>query len=140
MEILKLIHTGSRQLKNNNIYSHKIDAEILLSTVLQKSREELLINLDKVVEERKIKDFFRLVDRRSSKEPIAYILNKKEFWSKSFLVNKNTLIPRPETELMVEKIVNIFKPKDIFVLDIGTGTGCISCPKMMNVLPHLLVK
>jgi len=67
------------------------------------------------------------------KEPIAYILREKEFWSKSFLVNKNVLIPRPETELMVEKIVKIFNSKDIFILDIGTGTGCI----ILSILSEL---
>ena len=133
MEILELINSGSRQLKNKNIYSHKLDSEILLSKVLNKTREELLINLNQKVEPQKITYFHRLIDRRSSKEPIAYILKEKEFWSKNFFVNSNTLIPRPETELMVEKIVKIFKTKDIFVLDIGTGTGCI----LLSILSEL---
>ena len=133
MEILELINNGSIQLKDKNIYSHKLDSEILLSKVLNKTREELLINLNKKIEPKKINDFYKLVDRRSLKEPIAYILEKKEFWSKNFLVNKNTLIPRPETELMVEKIVKIFKTKDIFILDIGTGTGCI----LLSILGEL---
>ena len=133
MEILELINHGSRQLKDKRIYSHKLDSEILLSKVLNKTREELLINLDQKIAPQEISDFNKLVDRRSSKEPIAYILKKKEFWSKSFLVNNNTLIPRPETELMVEKIVKIFKTKDIFVLDIGTGTGCI----LLSILSEL---
>ena len=60
------------------------------------------------------------------KEPIAYILKEKEFLSKNFVVNKSTLIPRPETELMVEKLVKMFKRKKIILLDIGTGSGCIS--------------
>ena len=93
----------------------------------------LLINLNQKIEPEKISSFHRLIDRRSSKEPIAYILQKKEFWSKNFLVDNNTLIPRPETELMVEKIVKIFKTKDIFVLDIGTGTGCI----LLSILSEL---
>jgi release factor glutamine methyltransferase len=133
MEILELINSGSRRLKNKNIYSHKLDSEILLSKVLNKTREELLINLNQKIEPKKISNFHRLIDRRSSKEPIAYILEKKEFWSKNFLVNNNTLVPRPETELMVEKIVKIFKKKDIFILDIGTGTGCI----LLSILSEL---
>jgi len=133
MEILELINNGSRKLKNKKIYSHKLDSEILLSRVLNKTREELLISLNQKIEPQKINDFYKLVDRRSLKEPIAYILEKKEFWSKNFLVNKNTLIPRPETELMVEKIVKIFKTKNIFILDIGTGTGCI----LLSILSEL---
>jgi len=133
MEILELINNGSKKLKNKKIYSHKLDSEILLSRVLNKTREELLISLNQKIEPQKINDFYKLVDRRSLKEPIAYILEKKEFWSKNFLVNKNTLIPRPETELMVEKIVKIFKTKDIFILDIGTGTGCI----LLSILGEL---
>ena len=133
MEILELINNGSRQLKNKKIYSHQLDSEILLSKVLNKTREELLINLNQKIEPKNIRNFHRLIDRRSSKEPIAYILKTKEFWSRSFFVNSNTLIPRPETELMVEKIVKIFKTKDIFVLDIGTGTGCI----LLSILSEL---
>ena len=117
MEILELINHGSKQLKNRNINSHQLDSEILLSRVLNKTREELLINLNQRIEPKKIRDFHKLVLRRSFKEPIAYILKKKEFWSKSFLVNNNTLIPRPETELMVEKIVKIFKTKNISILE-----------------------
>ena len=133
MEILKLINNGSKKLQDKRIYSHKLDSEILLSRVLNKTREELLISLNQKIEPQKINDFYKLVHRRSLKEPIAYILEKKEFWSKNFLVNKNTLIPRPETELMVEKIVKIFKTKNIFILDIGTGTGCI----LLSILSEL---
>ena len=67
----------------------------------------------------------RLIQRRSKNEPIAYIMEEKEFWSKNFFVNRDTLIPRPETELMVEEIIEIFKKKRISILDIGTGSGCI---------------
>ena len=125
MEILELINNGSRKLKNKSICSHKLDSEILLSKVLNKTREELLINLNQEIELPKVSHFNKLIYRRSSREPIAYILKVKEFWSKNFLVDNNTLIPRPETELMVEQLVKIFKKKNIFVLDIGTGTGCI---------------
>ena len=125
MEILTLINSGSEQLKKNKINSHSLDAELLLAKILRKKREELIVNLNQKVNPEKIRNFKKLIDRRSKKEPIAYILEKKEFWSKNFFVNKNTLIPRPETELIVEKLVNIFEKKAIQILDIGTGSGCI---------------
>ncbi len=134
MEILKLINVGSKQLKDSNICSHILDSEILLSEVLNKTREELLVTHNRKVEHNKVKKFKDLIKRRSTKEPIAYILNQKEFWSKKFHVSSNTLIPRIETELMVEKIVKIFKKKkSIFILDIGTGSGCI----LLSILSEL---
>ncbi len=133
MEIFKLINEGSKILKNKNIYSHKLDSEILLSEVLNQTREKTLINLQNKIENEKINNFYKFIDRRSLKEPIAYILNRKEFWSKNFIVDYNTLIPRPETELMVEKIVKIFKTKDVLLLDIGTGSGCI----LLSILSEL---
>ena len=125
MQILELINSASKLLKDNNIQSNKLDSELLLSRVLKKKREELLLKLDESVSKHSITQFEKLIYRRSLKEPIAYILKHKEFWSKNFLVNNNTLIPRPETELMVEKIQKIFKNKDPFILDVGTGSGCI---------------
>ena len=133
MEILQLVNIGSQKLGNKDIPSHRLDSEILLSHVLKKTREELLVNLDLKVASSKIANFKKLIARRSLKEPIAYILREKEFWSKNFIVNNHTLVPRPETELMVEKIVKIFGSKDIFILDIGTGTGCI----LLSILSEL---
>ena len=111
MEVLELINFGSQKLKNNNICSYRIDSEILLAKTLNKKREELLINLNQKITPKVIGKFNKFINRRSLNEPIAYILKEKEFWSKKFFVNKDTLIPRPETELMVEKVVNIFKKK-----------------------------
>ena len=125
MEILDLINNGSKQLRDKKIFSHKLDSEILLSKVLNKTREEMLINLKQEVSPKNIDKFLKLINKRSYNEPIAYILKEKEFWSKVFLINNSALIPRPETELLVEKVVKIFKKKDIFILDIGTGSGCI---------------
>jgi len=125
MKVLEVIKTGSELLKEKNISSHVLDTELLLSKSLNKSREELLINLDQNINKRELTNFNKYLIRRSNKEPIAYLLGEKEFWSKKFFVNKDTLIPRPETELLVEKLVTIYKEKRITILDIGTGTGCI---------------
>ena len=125
MNASELIKFGSNKLKSVKIRSHKLDTEILLSKTLGKKREDVLINLNQKINKQKILEFKAYINRRFLSEPIAYILKEKEFWSKVFNVNKSTLIPRPETELMVEKLVKIYKEKSIFILDIGTGSGCI---------------
>ena len=130
MELLKLISYGSKQLKEGKILSHRIDSELLMSKVLKKAREEILINLDQKISTQKVNNenvsvFKKYLNRRSKNEPIAYILNEKEFWCKKFEINKHTLIPRPETELLVEELIKIFDKKKISILDIGTGSGCI---------------
>ena len=125
MKVLDAIKTGSKLLKEKNIPTYILDSELLLSKSLNKSREELLINLEQNVNEKDLVNFNKHLIRRSKNEPIAYLLGEKEFWSKNFFVNKNTLIPRPETELLVEKLVTLYKKKRVAILDIGTGTGCI---------------
>ncbi len=125
MNVLQLINFGSKELKSKKVLSHKLDSEVILSKVLDLKREEILIDFDKTVNLEKINIFKTFIDRRSLKEPIAYIFKEKEFWSKIFEVNKNTLVPRPETELMVDKLTKIYKNKNISILDVGTGSGCI---------------
>ena len=125
MKVLAAIKTGSKLLKEKNIPTFILDTELLLAKSLNKSREELLINLDHNINKKDLKNFNEYLIRRSKREPIAYLTKEKEFWSKKFFVNKDTLIPRPETELLVEKLVTLYKKKRVSILDIGTGTGCI---------------
>ena len=125
MNVLELINFGTKELKQNKIETSRLDSELLLSKILKKNREEILINLDQEVCEKYLPKYKKLLLRRSKHEPIAYITEEKEFWSKIFFITSDALIPRPETELMVEKIIKIFKNKNISILDIGTGSGCI---------------
>ena len=125
MNTLEAIKIGAKLLKEKKISSYILDSELLLSKALNKTREEILINLVNIVKENKISIFERYLYRRSKNEPIAYILEEKEFWSKKFKVNSDTLIPRPETELLVDEILKLYKGKNISILDIGTGSGCI---------------
>ena len=125
MNVLELINYGTKELKQKKINTSILDSELLLSKVLKKKREEILINLDKNICSKYFVRYKKLIQRRSQLEPIAYLMEEKEFWSKNFYVSKGALIPRPETELMVEKLIKIFKEKKISILDMGTGSGCI---------------
>ena len=121
-----LLKFGSTTLKDKKIVSFDLDAELLLAKVLRKNRQDLLQNLNQKINKNDLFKFSSLIYRRSSNEPIAYILKRKEFWSKFFHVTKDTLIPRPETELMVDQLIKMYKnKKNISVLDMGTGSGCI---------------
>ena len=108
------------KLKSNNL-----DSELLPQKCL-KPREKILINLEKKIDDKKFEKYKKLIQRRIRNEPVAYILKKKEFWKNTFFINKDVLIPRPETELIVEetlKILDLKKSKRI--LDVGTGSGCL---------------
>ena len=132
MKTEKLIDFGSGILKNKNIISYKIDSELILSHVLKMPREMLLVS-DSLVSRKDITKFKSLIFRRLKQEPIAYIFKKKEFRSENFFVDKNSLIPRPETELLIDPIIKIFRNKNLFFLDVGIGTGCI----MFSILKEL---
>ena len=125
MNALEVIKFGSNLLKEKKISSFVLDSEILLSKILRQTRENILINLDQKINTKSILAYKEYLQRRYNNEPMAYILGEKEFWSKKFYVNKSTLIPRPETELLVDKILKIYNEKKISILDIGTGSGCI---------------
>ena len=126
MKPIELIKKGSIFLRKYKIKSHMIDSELIISSLSGQSRERLLANSNFKLSSKQIKSFNSLINRRAlGKEPIAYLLKKKEFWSMDFNVCKDVLIPRPETEILVEKVAKYFKGRNPFILDIGTGSGCI---------------
>ncbi len=126
MNYRNIINIGSSILKNNSIKTANIDAELLLSVSLKKSREKILLNLEKKLNFDEIKNYVELINRRKKKQPISSIIGKKFFWKYEFNVNKNVLTPRFETELLVEEVLKIYKHSSrINVLDIGLGSGCI---------------
>mgnify|MGYP003388180860 CR=1 FL=1 len=133
MNISELLYSGSKVLKLNNIGTHQLDSELVLSNLLKKQRENLIVDSNKKVSDDTIIHFEKLISRRANREPLAYILKNREFWSKNFLVNRDTLIPRPETELLCENIIKIFRNKNLHMLDIGTGSGCI----ILSILTEL---
>ena len=121
-----ILNTGYRNLKNSLIKNPKLDAEVLLSHVLNKNLKEMILDDDIKLNDNEIIKFNKLIKRRMSGEPVAYILRNKEFWNYNFYVDKNVLIPRPDTEIIVEEIFKFLgKNQKKSVLDIGTGSGCI---------------
>ena len=133
MNLETTIKKASQILKNNNIPSHELDAQVILSSIMGIEKEYLIINNEMYVPEIISKKYNVAIERRSKGEPVAYITGKKEFWSNGFFVNNGTLVPRPETELLIYKIIDIFKNKKINILDIGTGSGCI----LLSILKEL---
>ena len=126
MNYYQTLKFGSNKLKLNNIDTHILDSELLLSYTLNLPREKVLINLNSNINKHKLNLYKKLLSRRERKEPIAYIVKKKEFWRNNFYVNNNVLIPRPETEIIVEEVLKILHPESSKrLLDIGTGSGCL---------------
>ena len=121
----KIIEQASKILKNHNIHSHELDAQLILSDIMKIKRESLITNNKVAISETVMEKYDLAIRRRIKGEPVAYIIKKKEFWSEDFVINHGILIPRPETELLIYKIINFFKNKRINILDIGTGSGCI---------------
>ena len=133
MNLERIIKQGSNELSKNKIQSSLLDTELILSYLMGKNREFLLTNNNINISDDLKKKFIKAIRRRITNEPIAYITGKKDFWSETFNVNRATLIPRPETELLIYKIIKFFNNKNINILDIGTGSGCI----LLSILKEL---
>lgn len=127
MKIIDNLRDGYKILKENKISSFKIDCEILMSQTLSISREKVLLNLEKNIKQKEKERYFNLINRRKKNEPIAYITKNKSFWKNNFITNKDVLIPRPDSEHLVEQALEIIKRGQAKrILDIGVGSGCLS--------------
>ena len=113
-------------LINNDIKNPFLDSEILLSKTLNRDRKYMILNHKENLDSKNLSKFNKLIERRKKGEPVAYLINKKEFWSNSFYVTKDVLIPRPDTEIIIENVLKLYpKSVNLHILDIGTGSGCI---------------
>jgi len=126
MNIKSAIIKGTNILKAKFIQTAQLDSEILMAKTINEDRKYIILNHDKNLNKESLKYFDKLINERASRKPIAYIVNKKFFWKSDFYVTNETLIPRPDTEILIEQILQLTKNKNkMRVLDIGVGSGCI---------------
>ena len=126
MNIENVLIEGINALQISRVSNPQLDSEILLSNSINKDKKHIILNPKEILNTDQLTNFKNLIERRKKGEPIAYLINKKEFWNNEFFVNKDVLIPRPDTELIIEEVLKIYsKNTQLQVLDIGTGSGCI---------------
>ena len=126
MNIENILKEGIGILQKNKISNPQLDSEILLSNSIKRDKKHIILNPKEVLNSEQLRKFKNLIERRKKGEPIAYLINKKEFWKDEFFVNKDVLIPRPDSELIIEQVLKIYSKDDqLQILDIGTGSGCI---------------
>ena len=126
MKLAKVLQEGYFKLRNSNIKTALLDSELLLAEVLNKSRKFIILNSNNYIKKKEYDNFKNMIIQRSMGKPISYLINKKFFWKYEFFVNESVLIPRPDTEIIIEQVLKIYKKKNkIQFLDIGFGSGCI---------------
>ena len=126
MNINSAIIQGTKVLKDNFIKNPHLDSEILMTQVIDKDREYILLNSKKDLDKEDLNTFQELIKKRSTGKPIAYLTNKKFFWNSEFTLSDDILIPRPDTELLIEKVLDLTTyKKKLNILEIGVGSGCI---------------
>jgi release factor glutamine methyltransferase len=136
MLVNEAIAFAEQELKRSNNLNSRLDSEILVSHLINIPRESIYSKLKENLPSNKTEELQKLVSRRVKKEPIAYILNNKEFWSTNFYLDRSVLIPRPETEVLIDLILSQISNKNNYlnILDIGTGSGCI----LISLLKELI--
>ena len=130
MTIQQSLAWATIKLQRKNIPSATLDADILLSHTLNKDKAFIYAHPNHSLTQNQVTKFKKLINHRAKGEPVAYLIGHKEFYKLNFMVNKNVLIPRPETELLVDEVLKNKKIKTI--ADIGTGSGCIAIALAKN--------
>ena len=126
MNIKNTLNYGLEILNRYNINNSILDSELLLAKAMKKDRQYIILNSKEKINKDSLKIFFDLIERRKKGEPIAYLTNKKEFWNDTFYIDKDVLIPRPDTEIIIEQLLKFSSKKlQLQILDIGVGSGCI---------------
>ena len=126
MNICSAIKEGTEILNRELIKSAQIDSEILLAKVMERDRKYILLNQNHIINQKNLISFKKLIKERSNRRPVAHITNKKFFWNSEFLVTSDTLIPRPDSEIIVDNVLKLIKNKfKLKILDIGIGSGCL---------------
>ena len=126
MNIQTAVQKAQLFLKEKNIKNPVLDSQILMSEAIKKEKEFIILNFDKEISNKNLDYFNELIHQRSKGKPIAYLVKKKYFWKYKFTVNRDVLIPRPDTEVLIEEVLKLTKNKNsLNLLDIGIGSGCI---------------
>ena len=126
MNINSAIIQGAKFLKDNFIKNPYLDSEILMTKVIKEDRKYILLNSERDLDSEDLNKFQKLIKKRSTGKPIAYLINKKFFWNSEFTLSDDVLIPRPDTELVIEKVLDLTACKSkLNILEIGIGSGCI---------------
>ena len=126
MNIQTAVQKAQMFLKEKNIKTPILDSQILMSEAIKKEKEFVILNFDKEIPNKSLEYFNELIHQRANGEPIAYLVKKKYFWKYQFFVNRDVLIPRPDTEVLIEEVLKLTKNKvSLNLLDVGVGSGCI---------------
>lgn len=128
MNIKNILKKATDILKENNVEDYNLKIKLLLSNILNKSKEYIMIHEDEEIETSLEKEFFSKLDRIKNNEPVQYVINSQEFMGLNFFVNNNVLIPQPDTEILVQEIIDVSNKiinKKMNILDLCTGSGAI---------------
>ena len=128
MNIKEVLVNTEKYFKKNDIDNPRLDAEVLLAELLDMERIKLYVNFDYPLNDEEISQYRKMIKKRAKHIPVAYITGHKEFMSLDFFVNQNVLLPRPETEILVEYLIDYFQEKDmesVNIVEVGTGSGAI---------------